>query len=220
MSVTAQATLPRRDGAARARLAAVGAAGTPLVLARDRTLAVPGPLGAAVPAVARGTVVVVGGRMGAGATGTALGLAAAATAAGEWAAVLDVSATLGAVAAVEAGIDLGRLVVVRDVPRERWATVVAGLLDGMTVVVAEILKGVRPADARRLVARTRERSAVLVALAADVRAWPVEAALRIDAAGGAWSGIGTGDGVLATRASRWSVSDRGHAPRTVRHRAG
>lgn len=220
MAVTAQATLPRRDGAARAQLAAVGAAGAPLMLARDRTLTVPGPLGDVVPTLARGTVVAVGGRMGAGTTGTALGLAAAATAAGEWAAVVDGSGTLGAVAAAEAGVDLGRLVVVRDIPRERWATVVAALLDGMTVVVAELPRHVRPGDARRLVARARERAAVLVALAADVRAWPVEAGLRIEAAGGAWSGIGAGEGVLGARAARWSVSDRGHAPRTVERRAG
>ncbi len=220
MAATARATLPRRDGEARAQLAAVGAAGTPLVLARDRTLTVPGALGAAVPALTRGSVVAVGGRMGAGTTCTALGLAAAATTAGEWAAVVDGSGTLGAVAAAEAGVDLGRLVVVRDVPRERWATVVAALLDGMTVVVAELPKQVRPGDARRLVARARERAAVLVALAADVRAWPVEAGLRIEAAGGVWSGIAAGDGVLGARAARWSVSDRGHAPRTVARRAG
>jgi hypothetical protein len=220
MAVTARATLPRRDGEARAQLAAVAAAGAPLMLARDRTLTVPGPLGEVVPSVARGTVVAVGGRMGTGATGTALGLAAAATTAGEWAAVVDGSGTLGAVAAAEAGVDLGRFVVAREVPRERWPTVVAALLDGMSVVVAEIPTGIRPGDARRLVARARERSAVLVALAADVRAWPVEAAVRIVAEGGAWSGIGAGDGGLGGRAGRWSVSARGHAPRPVVPRAG
>jgi hypothetical protein len=220
MAVTAEAILPRRDEQARARLAAVGAAGAPLMLARDRTLTVPGPLGSLVPTLARGSVLAVGGPLGAGATGTALGLAAAATSAGEWAALVDGSGTLGAVAAAEAGVDLGRFVVVRDVPRERWATVVAALLDGMTVVVAEIPRTVRPGDARRLIARARERSSVLVALAADVRAWPVEAGVRIVAEGGPWSGIGPGDGELGARAARWSVSARGHAPRTVELRAG
>lgn len=215
-----QSILPRRDEPARARLAAVGAAGAPLVLARERVLSVPEPLAAVVPTLARGTVVAVGGPLGSGATGTALGLAAAATAAGEWAALVDGSGTLGAGAAVEVGVDLDRFVVVRDVPRERWATVVAALLDGMTVVVAEIPKGIRAGDARRLLARARERSAVLVALAADVRAWPVEAGVRIVAEGGAWSGMGAGDGGLAQRSGRWSVVTRGHAARSVRLRAG
>jgi len=213
-------TLPRRDEHARAQLAAVGAARAPLVLARDRTLTVPGPLGAVIPTLTRGTVVAVGGRLGAGATSTALGLAAAATAAGEWAALVDGSGSLGALAAAEGGVDLARFVVVRDVPRERWATVVAALLDGVSVVIAEMPRGVRPADARRLLARARERSAVLVALAADVRAWPVEAGMRIVAAGGVWSGLGEGDGTLAARVGHWTVSDRGHAPRVVGRRVG
>ena len=127
-----RATVPRRDVEARARLSAVGAAKAPLVLARDRSIVVPGPLAAAVPSVQRGTVVAVGGAMGSGATSTVLGFAAAATAAGEWAAVVDGSGSLGGLAAAAAGVDLARLAVVRDVPRDRWSTVVAALLDGVT----------------------------------------------------------------------------------------
>ena len=122
-------------------------------------------LATAVPSVQRGTVVAVGGAIGSGATSTVLGFAAAATAVGEWAAVVDGSGTLGGLAAAEAGVDLARLAVVRDVPRARWSTVVAALLDGVTVVIAELPRGLRVGDARRLVARTRERGAVLVALA-------------------------------------------------------
>jgi len=214
MAVPAR-TLPRRDDLTRARLAAVGAVSAPTVLARDRSLEVPGPLGVALPALTRGTVVAVGGPLGSGATATALGLAAAATAVGEWAALVDGSGSLGGLAAAEAGVDLARFAVVREVPLDRWATVVAALLDGVSVVVAELPRAVRVGVARRLVARSRERAAVLVALAADVRAWPVEAAVRIEASGGEWSGLHAGGGVLAARTPRWSVSLRGRAPRVV-----
>jgi len=210
-----RAGVPRRDVEARARLSAVGAAKAPLLLARDRSIVVPGPLATAVPSVQRGTVVAVGGAVGAGATSTVLGFAAAATAAGEWAAVVDGSGTLGGLAAAAAGVDLARLAVVRDVPRDRWSTVVAALLDGVTVVIAELPRGLRLGDARRLVARTRERASVLVALAPEAGAWPAEASLRLDARGGPWSGLGAGDGVLEERVTTWEVRGRGHAPRAV-----
>src|SRR4029079_6192748 len=133
-----RAALPRRDDGARARLATVAAAKAPLVLARDRSITVPGPLGTVVPTVQRGTVVAVGGATGSGATSTVLGLAAAATAIGEWAAMVDGSGSLGGLAAAAAGVDLARLAVVRDVPRDRWSTVVAALLDGVSIVVTEL----------------------------------------------------------------------------------
>src|SRR5207244_13031622 len=103
----------------------------------------------------------------------ALTLAAAATAAGEWAAVVDVAGpsgrgTLGARAAGEAGVDLDRLAVVRRVPADRWGAVVAALIDGITLGVAAVPPYLRPGAARRLVGRARERGAVLVALGA----WP------------------------------------------------
>ena len=186
------------------------------MLARDRSIVVPGPLGTALPAVQRGTVVAVGGAIGSGVTSTVLGLAAAATAAGEWAAMVDGSGSLGGLAAAAAGVDLARFAVVRNVARDRWPTVVAALLDGVSVVIAELPRGLRLGDARRLVARTRERAAVLVALAPEARAWPAEASWRLDARGGEWSGLGAGDGVLADRVPTWEVSGRGHAPRAVR----
>ena len=40
-----RAVVPRRDDEARTRLAAVAAARAPMMLARDRSIAVPGPLG-------------------------------------------------------------------------------------------------------------------------------------------------------------------------------
>jgi hypothetical protein len=215
MAVPVVSQVPRRDAAARARLQTVGAAESPLVLARDRSITVPGPLGTALPAMQRGTVVAVGGGLGSGATSTVLGIAAAATAVGEWAAIVDGSGSLGGLAAAAAGVDLARLAVVRAVPRDRWATVVAALLDGVSVVITELPRGIRIGDARRLVARARERAAVLVTLAPDARAWPAEASVRIDARGGTWSGLGAGDGVLEGRVPVWEVSARGRSTRAV-----
>ena len=46
---------------------------------------------------------------------------------------------------------------------------VAALLDGMSLVIAEVPRSVRAADARRLVARAREREVILVPFGAGAR---------------------------------------------------
>jgi hypothetical protein len=69
----------------------------PVVLAGERRLAVPGPLGDLLPGggLQRGSVVRVEGTAGSGATSLVLSLLAAATVAGEWAAVVDGEGVLG-----------------------------------------------------------------------------------------------------------------------------
>src|SRR5581483_7612982 len=146
---------------------------------------------------------------GSGATSLLLSLLAAGTAAGEWAAVVDGDGVLGGLAAAEAGVALERLAVVRAVPPALYGRVVATLLDGVTVEAAVVPRGFRPADARRLEARARERAAVLVAAGA----WPGEAALRLRAEHVAWRGLGRGEGLLAERVLRVAVSGRGSAGR-------
>jgi hypothetical protein len=214
------ASLPRRDAAARGVLADTARRTRPVSAAHERVLEVPGPLGALIPGrhVRRGSVVAVHGRPGAGATSVVLALAAAGTTAGEWVAAVDLDGTFGALAAAEAGVALDRFVVVRPpgpgpLPADRWATTVATLLDGVGVVVAELPRTVRAADARRLVARARERQALLVPLAREVP-WPAEAALRLHASGGTWPGLARGTGVLADRTVRVEVEGRGVVPRT------
>jgi hypothetical protein len=211
--------LPRRDASARAHLDDVSRRGAPVVLARERVLPIPGPLGEIFPdgALQRGTVTTVGGEPGSGVTSLAFGLAAAATGAGEWAAAVDLQGTLGGLAAAEAGVELSRFAVVRDVSRERWATVVAALLDGVSLVMADVPRGLRAGDAHRLVARARERSTALVMISSSARAWPAEAQLRLWAVGGPWTGLEAGRGVLAPRALRLRIEGRGMAPgvRTV-----
>jgi hypothetical protein len=205
------AALPRRDEQSREHLDSAARRARPVVLAGERVLAVPGPLGALLPggAVRRGSVVAVDGVPGTGATSVALRLAAAATAAGEWAAAVELDASLGGIAAGEAGVVLDRFAVARRVPPARWAAVVAALLDGISVVLAEVPAFPRVGDVRRLLARARERGAVLVAMGS----WPAEAALRLRAGDSAWRGLGRGAGTLTGRDLQVHVDGRGVAAR-------
>ncbi|MDQ3947003.1 MAG: hypothetical protein M3357_17965, partial [Actinomycetota bacterium] len=180
----------------------------PVILAGERRLVVPGPLGDVLPGggLQRGTVVAVDGSVGAGGTSLVLALLTAATAAGEWAAaVVDVEGSFGGLAAAETGVALERLAVVRLEGVERFAHVVATLLEGMTVVAATVPRQLRVAEARRLVARARERGSVLVAAGG----WPGEAALRLRTEGTVWSGLGPGEGLLGPRTLRVTVAGRG-----------
>jgi RecA DNA recombination protein len=183
----------------------------PVVLAGERRLVVPGPLGEILPGggLQRGSVVRVEGTPGSGATSLLLALLATATATGEWAAMVDADGVLGGLAAAEAGVALERLVVVRAVPAALYGRVVATLLDGVTVVGATIPRGFRLADARRLEARARERAAVLVAAGS----WPGESSLRLRAEHSSWSGLGRGEGLLVERTMRVAVTGRGSAGR-------
>jgi hypothetical protein len=218
----ALAALPRRDAPAREHLDTVGRQARPPVLARDRAVELGGELGGLIPggALARGSVLCVDdasgtGGYGAGATTVAFELAAAVTAVGEWAAAVDLDGTLGALAARDAGVTLERFAVVRRVPPSRWATVVAALLDGVSLVLAEVPRGVGAADARRLVARARERESILVVCAAADTLegrWTTGATLTLGAAGSAWAGLADA-GFLTGRTLHVRVEGRGAASR-------
>lgn len=181
------------------------------MLAGERLLPVPGPLGALLPGggVQRGSVVMLDGPPGSGATSVALQLVAAATAAGEWAAAIDPDGTLGGAAAGEAGVVLDRFAVVRGVPASRWTTVAGALLDGVALVVAELRGRLAAGDARRLTARARERGAVLVAVAGGPAVWPAEAGLRLHVGHGAWPGFGPQSACLASRSTEVHAEGRG-----------
>ena len=211
------AALPARDPASRARLAEVSERARPVVLARDRALVLPAPLGDALGGLVRGSVVALDGRTGAGVTSVALALCAAATAAGEWAAAVDLDGTLSGEAAAAAGVALERFAVVRRVPPARWAAAAAVLLDGVSLVLVDVPTRARPDEARRLVARARERGVVLVPLVGPGARWPATASQRVHVEGGAWPGLGSGHGLLTGRASQVRVVGPGGA---ARERAG
>jgi hypothetical protein len=118
---------------------------------------------------------------------------------------------LGLAAAADAGIDLARFVVV-PAPGEQWAVAVATLLDGVGVVLTKPPPRVKPADARRLAARTRERRGVLLVYGN----WPEQADLRIRLEVSEWSGLYDGYGRLRHRRSGLVASGRGAAARERR----
>jgi hypothetical protein len=204
------------DEAASLKLAGLklaGAHGRPVATADTRTLEVPGMLEPLLEGgVRRGSTLVIG--TGAGGVSFALALVAAATGEGAWAAAVGLP-SLGLRAAAELGVGLERLALVPD-PGERWAAVVAALLDGMDLLLLGLPVAVRSADARRLVARTRERGTVLVVLEQSGSRWPEGPDLRVSVAGARWEGLGCGHGYLRRRRLDVVVSGRRSATRERR----
>ena len=143
----------------------------------------------------------------------ALALAAGPSAAGSWTAAVGLP-DLGVLAAAELGIAVERLVLVPR-PDEQWATVVAALLDGIEVVLAQPPAHLRAGHARRLASRARERGGVLVAVGG---AWPEGADVRLTALTVGADGLGRGDGRLAARQVEVIASGRGAAARERRLR--
>ena len=125
------------------------------------------------------------------------------------------SPLLGSAAAAEAGVALDRFVRVAE-PGEQWASVTASLLEALDLVVVHPPARASVGDMRRLTARARERSAVL--LVAGDRAGDWEGAmvnLRVTAQ--QWHGLGDGHGYLQAREVQVQALGRGAAarPRTT-----
>lgn len=200
----------------REELAALGARVSPTVLARQQEhLPVLPALEPLLPGAGlrRGTTVAVAADPGAGgATSLALALAAAASQAGSWVTAVGLP-SLGLVAADELGLALERLVLVARPERDAWGSVVAALVDGFDVLlVAAGRNGVRPVDARRLVARARERGAVLVALGPG---WPEAPDLTLQVRSAEWRGLEEGHGHLQARRVTVTRTGRRDAGRPV-----
>jgi hypothetical protein len=183
---------------------------TPTVLARERTLPVLDALVPLLPdGLRRGTALAVDG--GPGATTLALSLAASASAAGSWTAVVG-APWLGLEAALEVGVAPERLLLV-DPPREQWAVTVAALVDAIDLVLVSAARP-SPGDVRRLVARARERDAVLVALPRTE--WP-GAEVRLSVVDVEWHGpCEHGAGRLLARRADVVARGRGAAARERR----
>jgi len=191
----------------------------PVALAGERSLPVAPAFDALLPqGLRRGATVAL--RRGPGATTLALALGAAASAAGSWAALVG-PVPVNPAAAGEVGLALERLVVV-DPPAEQWSTVVAALLDAVDLVYAGAPGRVPAGDARRLVARARERGAVLIQLPPLSRAgddpWPATADHRLTVADPSWVGLGGGAGRLEARRATVVAGGRGAASRERRAR--
>jgi hypothetical protein len=204
----ARATVgPSADRAAddrRARLADVAARIQPTTLAGDQRLPVLPALEALVPGLRRGSTLSVDGPA---ATSLALAAASGPSQDGAWVAAVGFP-SLGLLAAAELGVALERLVLVADPgagddgDEAAWPSVVAALVDAFEVVLVHAGRRVRAADGRRLVARTRERGAVLVQVGAEratASVWPEGADAALTVVDATWEGLGEGHGHLRAR---------------------
>ena len=182
------------------------------------------PLDALLPdgSLRRGTTLAVTGpgrgsdteRAADGSISVALALMAAASGTGSWCALVGLDG-LGAVAAHELGIDLARLAVIPH-PGVAWAEVTAAVIDGVDLVVLCPPFPPRPAMARRLVARARERRSVLVVVPGRA-GWPDPPDLSLSIGEARWDGAGTGEGFLSRRRMTVTVTGRRSAARSRSH---
>jgi hypothetical protein len=117
------------------------------------------------------------------------------------------SPLLGSAAAAEAGVALDRFIRVAD-PGEQWASVVASLLEAFDLVVVHPPVRASQGDMRRLSARARERSAVLL-VAGE---WE-GAMVRLSVTKQRWQGLGEGHGHLRAREAEVRALGRGSAAR-------
>jgi hypothetical protein len=135
-----------------------------------------------------------------------LALAAGASAAGAWCAVVGLP-QLGVAAAADAGLDPGRLLLIAD-PGPGWPQVVASLLDGCELVLLHPPNRPSAQLRRRLEATVRRFGGVLV-VAGD---WD-GAQTRLLVAHQEWVGIGAGHGRLRARRAQVVADGRGAAAR-------
>ncbi len=173
-------------------------------LATERTLPVDDtfaalfhPPGAERPGLVRGQVIHC---TGVAPLSLALSLAAAATRAGAWLAVVDVP-DLGIEATDELGVPLERLVRVDTGPASQWADVMGAVADGFELIVTHVPRGIPTVMARRVHQRIRARGGVLLTTATDSgrSASPLSSDLDVRAVSPQWEGLGTGHGYLRAR---------------------
>jgi len=204
------ATLERMAPAAVPVLVPVGAVAGPT---GTPSLSVAPSLRALFPdgGLRRGSVVAVAG--GPGATALVLALLAPPLAAGSWAGIVGLPA-LGLEAAAGLGVRLDRLAVVPD-PGTNWATVTAALLDALDVVVVVPPRRCRPAEVRQLVARARQRGAVLLVAAPSTEGatWSERPDVELATEVIGWEGLGAGTGTLRRRLVAVSSAGRRGADR-------
>jgi hypothetical protein len=166
------------------------------------------PLGPLFPAggLRRGSTVSVEGS-----ASLLLALLAGASRAGSWCAAVGIP-RLGAAAEAEAGVELSRFAFVPD-PGGDLASTVAALADGVDIVAVGGAGRLHVAEVRRLAARARQRSVVLVGYGG----WH-GADVRLSIAAGQWHGLGDGHGELRAREVTVQLDGRGSAsrPRTAR----
>ncbi|WP_204015030.1 hypothetical protein [Virgisporangium aurantiacum] len=144
-----------------------------------------------------------------GATSLLFALLAEPMAKGAWAAIVG-APELGVAAAPEYGIDLARLALVPQ-PGDRWAEVVAALIDGFDMVIVAPPAGIPARLASSLMARTRQRGCVLI----PTGPWP-GSDLTLKVVERRWRGVGRGRGRLRLQEAVVEAVGRGRAERPRR----
>jgi len=227
-------------------LAALRAGSQPATWTPREVLAADEGLGGLLdgPGLRRGWTVLLEDHEGAGGTSLLLRLLSAPSTAGIWCALVNFPA-VGFAAAEELGVALDRLVAVAD-PGARFPSVVAALLEGCDLVIARPPRRLSRSDVARLVARTRERRAVLVVAGCGIGAlpgigalrgshlrgaplgnghlglgaeqvWPGEVDVRLEVTGSSWFGIGPGHGRLMAHRIEVVARLRRASPAERRH---
>ena len=131
-----------------------------------------------------------------------LALMAAASQQGMWCGVAGMP-DLGVLAAAEAGVEPGRMMLVPE-PGPRWAEVAATMLDACEVVLLRP-PGRAPAQARRRLETAARRSGAALIVAGTWDGAPV----RLHVARQQWDGIGDGYGRLRARRAEVVAEGRG-----------
>jgi surface antigen len=144
-----------------------------------------------------------------GSTSLLLALVARASQEGSWVAAVGMPG-VGLLAAQQAGVVLDRLALVPQ-PGPDAPTVVAALLDGVDLVIVGDCLALVDADRRRLMARARERGAVLLSTVPWSGANVVLTAEPVE-----WTGLGHGHGHLRRHRLAVTRGGRGSAGRGAR----
>ncbi|MDA8375138.1 MAG: hypothetical protein M0Z91_12985 [Actinomycetota bacterium] len=159
---------------------------TPQALAVGQTMEVSSWLEPLFPGsyLRRGSVGLIGGMPGSGATTLLFSLLSLPTSKGSWAAVVGLE-HLGYAAAAGLGVDLGRVVTVQC-PAQEAADVASVMLDGFDLVVMGPLRDA--VRARRLVEKARRERSVLIVFSRSGRpAWPERSDFSLFAGGSLWT---------------------------------
>mgnify|MGYP003466874284 FL=1 len=134
---------------------------------------------------------------------------------GAWAAIMGLP-NINAHAAAECGVSLERLAFIPE-PGGSWLEVTAALLDAVDLVIVNPPRVCRPTDARRLLARARQRHSVLILtdgsvphsrVAATRQLWPEPPDLVFTPTRSQWRGLEHGHGCLTAGAITVTASGR------------
>jgi hypothetical protein len=138
-------------------------------------------------------------------------LAVGASADGAWCAAVGLP-SLGVRAAVDAGLDPDRLLLIAE-PGPSWPQVVASLLDGCDIVLlcpSNLCPSDRPtAQLRRKLEATARRHGSVLLVAGEWEGAPT----RLRIAAQEWAGLGLGHGRLRARKARVAAEGRGAGAR-------